>query len=278
MPRKIPAIAVLGRKHSGKTTVIELLVPQLIKRGFSIAAAKHIAHKGFSIDSPGSDTWRHSSAGANPVIAVSSNEVSIIFKTEDPRIEFIFDMAQRFNVNVLLLEGFSSSVMDDGSIGKIICVRSLEEYEEYKRSIKGDIIAFCSFQTLGEPILRISEDSQILIEKTIKFIEKISEIQEILKSLAGLNCGKCGRKTCEELAEEIFLGKASPNECFSISLMPKLRVKLIVDGGETPLKPFTSEFIRRTVLAMISSLKNVSIEGDEEIRIEVMKHKNNRES
>ena len=273
MPRKIPVIAVLGRKRSGKTTVIELLVPQLIKRGFSIATAKHIAHEGFSIDSAGSDTWRHSSAGANPVMAVSSNETSVIFKTKTARMEVIFHMAQKSGVNVLVLEGFSSAVMDDKSVGKIICVRSLKEYEEYKRSVKGDVIAFCSFQTLGKPILKIGEDLPVLIERTIKFIEKRNKIQEILKDLAGLNCGKCGRKTCEELAEEIYLGKASIDECFPMKIKPKLRARLTLDGREIPLQPFTSEFIRKTVLGMISSLKNVSIEGDEEIRIDVIKHK-----
>jgi molybdopterin-guanine dinucleotide biosynthesis protein B len=267
---KIPVLAVLGRKKSGKTTVIEHLTSELLKRGFSVATSKHIGHGDFSIDTEGSDTWRHSSAGANPAVAVSNNEMSIIFKVKNPKIEFISQLLQGFGANVLMLEGFSSMVMNDKSVGKIICVRNLEEYGEFMKYAVSNVIAFCSFQDLGKPVLKISEDFPVLIDKTLKFIERRFRILNILGSLAGLDCGKCGRKTCEEMAEEIYLGKASIDECFPLRIKSELSARVSIYGQDIPLQPFVSEFIRKTVLGMISSLKNVSIRGNEEVRIEVM--------
>jgi molybdopterin-guanine dinucleotide biosynthesis protein B len=278
MRSKIPVLAVLGRKNSGKTTVIEHLASELLKRGFSVATSKHISHRDFSIDTKGSDTWRHSIAGANPVVAVSDNEMSIIFKVKNPKIEFISHLANGFGANILILEGFSLMVMKDKSVGKIICVKSLEEYSEFMEADVSNVIAICSFQDFGEPILKISENFPVLIEKTLRFIERRFKVLGILDSLAGLDCGKCGRKTCEEMAEEIYLGEASVDECFPLRIKSELSTRVYIYGRDVPLQPFVSEFIRKTVLGMISSLKNVSIKGDEEVQIEIMgKNKINRE-
>ena len=49
-------------------------------------------------------------------------------------------------------------------------------------------------------------------------------------------------------------------------------VKLIVeiDGKNLPMHPFVQRIIRKTVLAMISTLKGVEIQGNEDIEIKVM--------
>ena len=72
MRLKVPVIAVLGHKSSGKTTVIEKCIRELTKKGLKVASVKHVALKGFSLDSKGKNTWRHSAAGANPVVSVSN--------------------------------------------------------------------------------------------------------------------------------------------------------------------------------------------------------------
>lgn len=271
-----PVIAVLGRKNSGKTAVIEYLVPKLRENGFSIATVKHISHGDFSIDRVGSDTWRHSRAGANPVVAFSRNEISVIIRSPSQSLEEIARLILEIDADILLLEGFSSTVLSDKSVGKIICVKNLEEYGKFKETAEGEIIAFCSLKQLGESILKIKSDLETLAGKTLGFIRKRKIILEILDSLAGLDCGKCGRKTCEDLAEEIYAGAASINECIPLSLKPKLNAKITVGGKTVPLQPFVSEIVRRTVLGMISSLKNVDIKGDERVNIEIIKKKPKR--
>jgi len=78
--RRPPAIAVVGRKNSGKTRVIEILTIELTKRGYKVAAVKHVPKKDFTIDTEGRDTWRFANAGAKIVVAVSPMEIATIEK------------------------------------------------------------------------------------------------------------------------------------------------------------------------------------------------------
>ncbi|MBS7635908.1 molybdopterin-guanine dinucleotide biosynthesis protein MobB [Candidatus Bathyarchaeota archaeon] len=43
-------IAVLGSKESGKTTTIEALTRELTRRGYKVAAVKHIPERDFTIE------------------------------------------------------------------------------------------------------------------------------------------------------------------------------------------------------------------------------------
>lgn len=264
-----PILAVIGRKASGKTAVIETLVPELIKEGFSVASIKHIAHEHFSIDREGSDTWRHWRAGANPVIAFSGNEVDIMVRASNISLEDISKAALSLGANTIILEGFSSIAIGEKGVGKIICVRSLEEYDEFREHVKDDLVAFCSLQNLGAHILNIRDDRKILVERALNFIRRRVRILEILSSLARLDCGRCGRDSCEDLAEEIYYGTASVNDCVVIKMKNELNAKITVHGEDIPLQPFISEFIRRTILAMVSSLKNVKISGDENVYVNI---------
>jgi len=271
MRPNIPVLAVIGHRKSGKTTVAEALISELVSRSFKVAASKHISEKGFSMDTKGKDTWRFSEAGANPVIAVSDEELVIRLKNGLERLSL--DKTYRIigdnGADVLILEGFSSLTLKDKRVGKIICVRRSEECERFKKKAQGAVINFCSFQPIGEPVLSIMEDLVVLKEKAIRFIEEAKRISKISAQLAGLDCGKCGKATCEELALAIYKGQANPDHCIPLHVKPKLKTRLIVGGSETPLQPFVSEIIRRSVLGMVSSLKGVKVEGDEEVHIDI---------
>jgi molybdopterin-guanine dinucleotide biosynthesis protein B len=49
-------IAVTGFKDSGKTTAVEMLGRELVRRGYRVATVKH-CHHGFDLDRPGKDSW-----------------------------------------------------------------------------------------------------------------------------------------------------------------------------------------------------------------------------
>ena len=61
MKQKI--LAVSGVKNSGKTTLLEQLIPALKARGLRVAIVKHDGH-GFAADREGTDTCRLLQAGA----------------------------------------------------------------------------------------------------------------------------------------------------------------------------------------------------------------------
>ncbi len=266
---KVPVVAVLGRKDSGKTLVIENLVRGLKERGFQVATAKHVNLEGFSLDEEGRDTWRHAVAGANPVICVSDVETAILIR--DGMEKFSLDGLFRFmpGVDIVLLEGFSKLVLENEEVGKIFCVRDQEEYEGYREGVKGETLAFCSRQPLKGPILRITEDWKPLFKRVLNFIERERRISEILDALAGLDCGKCGYKTCRELAVSIHMGKARLRDCLPLKLKSRLETRITVNGVEIPIQPFVSKIVRNSILGMVSSLKGVSLKGDEKVHIEI---------
>jgi molybdopterin-guanine dinucleotide biosynthesis protein B len=267
---RVPILGVVGHRKSGKTTVIETIVQELAKKGYRVATAKHTGQKGFSMDAEGKDTWRYARAGANPVVCVSDVETAILIK--DGEAKFSLDQLFKFmpEIDVIVLEGFSQLVLNDDGIGKILCVKDREEYKDFMEKAKGEIITPCSIQSLGSPILRIEEDAQILVDKAFKYIEKEKEILKTLSLLPRINCGDCGRSSCEELASDIYEGKAKLNDCVILKLRPKLKTRMTINGDEIPLNPFVSEIIRKSILGMTSSLKEVSISGDEEVHVKIL--------
>ena len=70
MLKDIPVFGVCGFKGSGKTTVIESIVPTLRARGLRVAAVKHDVH-GIEVDRPRKDSDRIFRAGADVFLAGS---------------------------------------------------------------------------------------------------------------------------------------------------------------------------------------------------------------
>jgi molybdopterin-guanine dinucleotide biosynthesis protein MobB len=221
------------------------------------------------MDMRGKDTWRQALAGANPVAGVSDTEMSLLVKKGIE--QFSLDSLLSFTpmADLVVLEGFSHIVLNDERVGKILCVRDTREYEGFRKKALGKTVAFCSLQRLENPILRIKEDAQILLKRVLAYINREKKISKILNCLPGLNCRKCGYPSCEEMAVAIYKKKAKLSNCVTLRLRSELRTKIIIDKVEVPIQTFVSEIIRKSVLGMISSLKGVSVKGNERVHINV---------
>lgn len=68
---------IAGWSGSGKTTLMTLLIPELRRRGLSVATIKH-AHHSFDVDQPGKDSYRHREAGAQEILISSSRRWVVI--------------------------------------------------------------------------------------------------------------------------------------------------------------------------------------------------------
>ena len=79
----IPVLSIVGKSKSGKTTLLEKLIPELKLRGYNVATIKHHSHPGFEIDKPGKDTWRHAQAGSVHVILAAPDQIATIRNLED---------------------------------------------------------------------------------------------------------------------------------------------------------------------------------------------------
>ena len=74
-----PLLSFVGRSNSGKTTLIERLIQELVLAGYRIATIKHAGH-GFELDTEGKDSWRHKRAGASNVIVLSKGSMAMFFR------------------------------------------------------------------------------------------------------------------------------------------------------------------------------------------------------
>lgn len=77
-----PAIAIVGRHNSGKTTLIEQLIAELVSRGLDVGSVKHHSHVGFEIDYPGKDSYRHRAAGASETVIAAPGQMARIATIE----------------------------------------------------------------------------------------------------------------------------------------------------------------------------------------------------
>jgi len=100
-----PIVSVVGRSKTGKTTLLEKLIPELKRRGYRVATIKHHSHPGFEIDRPGKDTWRHAQAGSDHVVIAAPDKVASIRRVAR---ELTLDevVATVRGVDIVLTEGY----------------------------------------------------------------------------------------------------------------------------------------------------------------------------
>ena len=98
-------VAIVGLQGSGKTTLIERLIPELQKRGLTVSTIKHAHHHAIELDTPGKDSHRHRVAGASEVIVASDTGWARIAASSEPASLQIL-LGQLRPVDVVLVEGF----------------------------------------------------------------------------------------------------------------------------------------------------------------------------
>lgn len=98
--------AVSGVKNSGKTTLIEKIIPKLKEHGLKVATIKHDGHD-FEGDVEGTDTYKHKRAGAYGTAIFSKNKFMIIKDQKDTLEEEL--MLYFKDSDVIILEGFKYS-------------------------------------------------------------------------------------------------------------------------------------------------------------------------
>lgn len=99
-----PMLHVVGRKKSGKTTVVVRLVEILTARGHRVATIKHAAHE-HPRDVPGADTDRHRAAGAARAAFVTPGGFSVCVDTADAADSFATLTAWLADADVIVVEG-----------------------------------------------------------------------------------------------------------------------------------------------------------------------------
>jgi molybdopterin-guanine dinucleotide biosynthesis protein B len=95
-----------GWSNSGKTTLIERLLPRLADRGMRVSVVKH-AHERFDIDQPGKDSHRFREAGSHEVLLSSPARWALMHEhrgADEPGLSEL--LALLSDCDLALVEGF----------------------------------------------------------------------------------------------------------------------------------------------------------------------------
>jgi molybdopterin-guanine dinucleotide biosynthesis protein B len=101
----IPVLSFVGRSNTGKTTLIERLIPVLKSKGLRVATIKHHLHD-FEIDLEGKDSYRHKKAGARLAMIASPKKIALVEDVDgEPGLEEILSRYVR-DVDLVITEGY----------------------------------------------------------------------------------------------------------------------------------------------------------------------------
>lgn len=101
-----PVFGITGWKNSGKTTLTERIVANLVARGWRVSTVKH-AHHAFDIDKEGADSWRHRVAGATEVAIVSGHRWALMHELRDEGEPSLAAILARFDpCDIVIVEGY----------------------------------------------------------------------------------------------------------------------------------------------------------------------------
>ena len=229
---KLPrVIAVMGFRRAGKTTIVEGLVRELSKRGYRVGTVKHVRERGFTIDEPGKDTWRHGKAGALMVACLAPRETVVITKRRARLEEALRAMR---GLHFVVMEGFRGLK----GVVKIAVARTAKEASKL---VDKFTVACVGYGRWGVPVFRLDQTKEL------------ADIVELkaLPLLPGLDCKRCGYTSCKEFVLGVLEGRAKLEDCQVLSA----KVRLVVDGRGVELNAFMQELIAGMITGMTSTLK-----------------------
>jgi len=156
-----PLLSFVGRSNSGKTTLIERLIQELVLAGYRIATIKHAGH-GFELDTEGKDSWRHKRAGASNVIVLSKGSMAMFADVpEEMKVEEVRDRFVDSDIDLIIAEGWKSE-----GYPKVVVVR--ESLDEVQYSPDG-LLAVVAMKPMELPVPCLDRnDIQGLAEIIIK--------------------------------------------------------------------------------------------------------------
>lgn len=106
LPTSLPVLGFAAYSGTGKTTLLEALLPKLTEKGLRIGVLKH-AHHNFDVDKPGKDSYRLRKAGASQMLISSRYRHALMTETPENEANFEY-LISRFDdtqLDLILVEG-----------------------------------------------------------------------------------------------------------------------------------------------------------------------------
>lgn len=165
----LPILGFAAWSGTGKTTLLEQLLPALGHAGIRSAVIKH-AHHAFDVDQPGKDSHRLRQAGATPMLVASSQRLALMLETpgeEDADLAMLVRMVMPLQPDLILVEGFKAwpipkLELHRASLGKPL----LAEEDHWVQAVACDE---SPAQSLSVPMLDINDQSAV-VDWVVKWV------------------------------------------------------------------------------------------------------------
>jgi molybdopterin-guanine dinucleotide biosynthesis protein B len=160
-------VAVVGGKHSGKSTVIEHLIAELKNRNYHVATIKEMVRIP-TLDTPATETDRYTRAGAEVIVAVPRKETVVFIKKRLAIKDILPHLA---GVDYAILEGFEH----EQNLPKIIAAKTADEAEKYFDS---NAIAISGLIMESEAEKKKAEAFQLPMPRSLTQAKELADLVE----------------------------------------------------------------------------------------------------
>ena len=160
-------IAVVGGKHSGKTTVIENLIRELRRRKNRLGTVKEMVQIP-TLDTPATETDRYSKAGAEIIVAVPRNETVVFIKK---RLDLKDILPYLNRIDFVFVEGFEL----ENSLPKIVAAKTAKEAASY---LDDSAIAVSGLIVEVEAEKKKAEEFGIPILNCLSQVKELADLAE----------------------------------------------------------------------------------------------------
>jgi molybdopterin-guanine dinucleotide biosynthesis protein MobB len=189
-------IAICGWKNSGKTTLIEQLIPRLLRQGLRVAVIKHDTH-GIEVDRPGKDSDRFYKAGANVLLKGPGEEMVHRHLEEEPPLHEAIDRLLPSH-DLVIVEGHKGTPLpkiwldnEDGdappeSVGRLLLRLRFNEdrveavwplimnHLKERTPLYGCVLIGGKSERMGRPKHLMETQGATWLERTLKKLEEVA--------------------------------------------------------------------------------------------------------
>lgn len=155
-------LAISAWSGTGKTTLLEQIIPLLKAQGIRSGLIKHTHHQ-MDIDTPGKDSYLLRKAGADQVIVASNQRWALMVETPDNPLSLMQLAAQMDSstLDLVLVEGFK-----DEPVPKIAL---------WRRGVKGEIE-----DLLDQHVIAVATDEDIELNLPILDINQPIQVADFI--------------------------------------------------------------------------------------------------